>query len=124
MEAVAQDVLVLVVHVDLALDRLRVARDRLESLGGRRVGKVAHRARDAPKLVERHGGREDPLHPIGLVLEEDDGEDPVGVTGVRVRVEGRTYFIDNAWPDSMHGIEFEGFDNYGKFWTPFHRDRA
>jgi hypothetical protein len=48
---------------------------------------------------------------------------PLPVQQFRVRVEGRTYFIDNAWPDSMHGIEFEGFEYHGKFWTPFHRDR-
>jgi hypothetical protein len=41
----------------------------------------------------------------------------------RVRIEGHTYFIDIAWPESMHGIEFEGFDPHGKLWTPFHYDR-
>lgn len=41
----------------------------------------------------------------------------------RVRIEGRTYFIDFAWPESMHGIEFEGFETHGKLWSPFHHDR-
>jgi hypothetical protein len=48
---------------------------------------------------------------------------PLPVQQHRVRVEGRTYFIDHAWPDSLHGIEFEGFDPHGKLWTPFHYDR-
>jgi hypothetical protein len=42
---------------------------------------------------------------------------------VRVKVEGHTYFIDYAWPETLHGIEWEGFDPHGKFWTPFHKDR-
>ena len=41
----------------------------------------------------------------------------------RVRVEGQTHFIDYAWPESLHRIEWEGFDPHGKFWTPFHKDR-
>ena len=41
----------------------------------------------------------------------------------RVRVEGHTHFIDYAWPESLHGIEWEGFDPHGKFWTLFHKDR-
>jgi hypothetical protein len=41
----------------------------------------------------------------------------------RVRVEGHTYFIDFAWPESLHGIEFDGFDCHGGLWTPFHFDR-
>ena len=41
----------------------------------------------------------------------------------RVRVEGHTYFIDHAWGESFHGIEFEGFQDHGKLWTPFHKDR-
>jgi hypothetical protein len=41
----------------------------------------------------------------------------------RVKVEGATYFIDFAWAESMHGIEFEGFECHGGLWTPFHKDR-
>ncbi len=48
---------------------------------------------------------------------------PLPVQQFRVRVEGQTYFIDHAWPESMHGIEFEGFHPHGGLWTPFHRDR-
>ncbi len=48
---------------------------------------------------------------------------PLPVQQLRVRVEGHTYFIDHGWPESLHGIEFEGFDCHGKLWTPFHRDR-
>ena len=48
---------------------------------------------------------------------------PLPVQQFKVRVEGHTYIIDHAWPETMHGIEFEGFDPHGKFWTPFHKDR-
>jgi hypothetical protein len=48
---------------------------------------------------------------------------PLPVQQSRVKVEGHTYFIDHAWQESLHGIEFEGFDCHGKFWTPFHYDR-
>ncbi len=48
---------------------------------------------------------------------------PVPRQQFRVKVEGHTYFIDYAWPESLHGIEWEGFDPHGKFWTPFHKDR-
>jgi len=48
---------------------------------------------------------------------------PLPAQQFRVVVEGHTYFIDHAWPESLHGIEFEGFDPHGKFWTPFHKDR-
>ena len=48
---------------------------------------------------------------------------PLPVQQFRVRAEGHTYFIDHAWPYSMHGIEFEGFESHGKLWTPFHKDR-
>ena len=36
---------------------------------------------------------------------------------------GTTTFIDFAWHESMHGVEFEGFQCHGGLWTPFHRDR-
>ena len=48
---------------------------------------------------------------------------PLPVQQFRVHIEGHTYFIDHAWPESLHGIEFEGFECHGKLWTPFHRDR-
>ena len=48
---------------------------------------------------------------------------PLPVQQFRVRIEGHTYFIDHAWPDSLHGIEFEGFECHGGLWTPFHLDR-
>jgi hypothetical protein len=48
---------------------------------------------------------------------------PLPVQQFRVVVEGHKYFIDHAWPESLHGIEFEGFECHGKLWTPFHRDR-
>ena len=34
---------------------------------------------------------------------------PLPVQQFRVHIEGHTYFIDHAWPESLHGIEFEGF---------------
>ena len=48
---------------------------------------------------------------------------PLPEQQVRVKVEEHTYFIDHAWRESLHGMEFEGFDPHGKFWTPFHKDR-
>jgi len=48
---------------------------------------------------------------------------PLPVQQFRVHIEGHTYFVDHAWPESLHGIEFEGFECHGKLWTPFHRDR-
>src|SRR5947209_5514738 len=48
---------------------------------------------------------------------------PLPVQQFRVEVEGHTYFFDHAWPESLHGIEFEGFECHGKLWTPFHIDR-
>jgi hypothetical protein len=48
---------------------------------------------------------------------------PVPVQQFRIAFEGHTYFVDHVWPESMHGIEFEGFECHGGQWTPFHRDR-
>lgn len=42
----------------------------------------------------------------------------------RVDIEGFTYYVDHVWPQSLHGIEFEGFECHGGQWAPFHRDRA
>ena len=41
----------------------------------------------------------------------------------RVDIEGFTYYVDHVWPQSLHGIEFEGFECHGGQWAPFHRDR-
>jgi len=48
---------------------------------------------------------------------------PLPVQQFRVRIEGHTYFIDHAWPESLHGIKYEGFECHGKLWSPFHHDR-
>ena len=48
---------------------------------------------------------------------------PLPVQQFRVDVEGFTYYVDYVWPQSMHGIEFDGYEWHGGYWTPFHRDR-
>jgi hypothetical protein len=48
---------------------------------------------------------------------------PPPVQQYKVIAEGHTHFLDHAWPDTMHAIEFEGFDCHGELYTPFHRDR-
>lgn len=41
----------------------------------------------------------------------------------RVTVEGHTYFLDYAYPDTKQALEYEGFDPHGTMVTQFHRDR-
>jgi hypothetical protein len=48
---------------------------------------------------------------------------PLPVQPLRVLVEGHTYYLDFAWPDTMHAIEFEGFETHGGLVVPFHKDR-
>lgn len=40
----------------------------------------------------------------------------------RVRVEGFVYDLDYAWPDTMNGLEFQGWEWHGKYMSDFHRD--
>jgi len=47
---------------------------------------------------------------------------PLPVQQFEMKTEGYTYYVDYVWPESMHGIEFEGYECHGQ-WTPFHRDR-
>ena len=39
----------------------------------------------------------------------------------RVRVEGHTYYLAYAWPDTMHGLEWQGWEWHGKYASDFHR---
>ena len=41
----------------------------------------------------------------------------------RVVVEGHTYYLDYAWPDSMHGLEWDSYEHHGKMASDFHRDK-
>jgi very-short-patch-repair endonuclease len=41
----------------------------------------------------------------------------------RVRVQGRTYELDLAWPEAAIAIEFDGWEVHGTSVTAFHRDR-
>lgn len=66
------------------------------------------------------GGSERELDVLRII---ERGGYPLPSQQFKVQIEGRTYFIDYAWAESMHGIEFEGFDCHGGLWTPFHRDR-
>ena len=47
---------------------------------------------------------------------------PLPVPQYRVRVEGHTHFLDFAWPDTMHAIEFDGFLGHSTL-TDRHDDR-
>lgn len=41
----------------------------------------------------------------------------------RVVVEGHPYEIDYAWPDGLHGLEWDSWEYHGKYWSDFHRDK-
>ena len=48
---------------------------------------------------------------------------PVPVQQFRVKTEGHTYYLDYAWPEVLHALEWEGFDPHGIHPSTFHHDR-
>src|SRR5581483_52923 len=66
----------------------------------------SNRELDVMKIIKGAGS--------GLVLPEQQ---------FRVVVEGHTYYIDYAWPDSLHGLEWDSWEFHGRFFSDFHRDK-
>lgn len=48
---------------------------------------------------------------------------PLPVQQHRVTIEGATYFLDWAWPETRHALEYEGFAYHGMGVDVFHYDR-
>ena len=41
----------------------------------------------------------------------------------RVVIEGHTYYLDYAWPDTLQGIEWDSWEFHGKRLSDFHKDK-
>lgn len=113
--------------IDDALRRKVIALPRLARsledapVSGRRPSRAMKEA-----LAERLPG----FHPGGSAAELDvmrvlkrAGISPLPVQQYRVKVEGHTYFLDFAWPESRHAIEYDGGGGFHDSVTAFHRDR-
>ena len=87
VESPAEDVEVLVLGLELAVDLLRIGGDELHTLELARVQEVAEGPRHPADLVPGDGGRHDGADAPQLVLEHPDRQDPVGLPLVRVGVE-------------------------------------
>jgi very-short-patch-repair endonuclease len=98
---------------------LRVVHERIDTGPGRR-STLAMRA----VLDERMAGHEvgDSKAEVDLLRLLRKAPLPTPVLGHRIRVGGRTYKLDFAWPASMLALEFDGWDVHGRF-SAFHRDR-
>lgn len=89
-------------------------------VSGRRPSKVMREV-----LSERVPG----FHPGGSAQELDvlrilrrAGVRPLPVQQFRLQVEGHTYFLDYAWPETRHAIEFDGAGGHETV-SDRHRDR-
>lgn len=101
------------------LEQLRACHERIDTGPGRRPT-VAMRevlAARTPGYGAGDSGREADI--VRLLAAAGF---PAPVLGHRVKVGGRTYKLDISWPESMAGIEFDGWATHKTF-TAFHGDR-
>ncbi len=87
VEPPAEDVEVLVLGLELAVDLLRIGGDELHTLERARVQEVAEGPRHPADLVPGDGRGDDGADAPQLVLEHPDRQDAVGLPLVRVGVE-------------------------------------
>jgi len=48
---------------------------------------------------------------------------PLPTQQFRVRIGGRTYFLDYAYPDARQGMEWDSYEYHGRYVSDFHDDK-